>query len=573
MPQLLIILLLSSSLLTACANHANIVPSDIDDATPAAKAKIATPPRAFPDDSFFELLVAEFALRNRDFEQALAHYVEQANKTEDTGVISTATKLARYLDKDQTAEQLAQTWLKLEPENAEASFILASSLSRNGRPLDALPHMTKVLQLGGDSNFAALAATAINTDKTEQDEFLRRINALSKQYPDETSIQIAQALMLQYRKEEDRALKLIRKVLTKDPKNAHALLIETRTLKQQGKDEEALTRLRYAVEQNPRNKRLRHDLARSLVKQDIYQAKAQYETLRQYFPADKDIVLELLLISRETDDTQTAEQLLNTLEQNPKQGSRAHLILGRLAEEEKKWPEAIVHFKSALSGDEFDYASRRLASIMYSIHGAEKALQTLAELRLVTPLRGRELYLLESNILLKENAYQRGYSLVTEALKHFADDEELLYSRSIFAEKLGDIDSAEHDLRTILKNEPDNAAALNALGYTLANISSRLDEAEELVRRALDLSPDDPATIDSYGWILLLRGNIPEAVIQLERAFAQSNDHEIAAHLGEALWKSGNHSRARAIWQQGLEETPNSPIILNTLRRLKLVNE
>lgn len=573
MRQLLTALLLCSSLLTACAKNASVVPSNTDATPPVNQAAAAIPPRAFPDDSLFELLVAEFALRNRDFEQALAHYVEQANKTEDTGVISTATKLARYLDKDQTAEQLAKTWLKLEPDNAEASFILASSLSRSGRPLDALPHMTKVLELGGDSNFAALAATAINADKAEQDEFLQRINTLGKQHPDEASIQIAQALMLQYRKEEKRALKLIRSVLAKDPNNAHALLIETRTLKQQGRNDEALTRLRYAVEHNPRNKRLRHDLARSLVKQDIYQAKAQYETLLQYFPGDKDITLELLLVSREIDDTQTAEQLLNALEQSPKQGSRAHFILGRLAEEEKNWPEAISHFKNALGSDEFDYASRRLASISYSLHGAEKTLQTLAELRFANPLRGKAIYLLESNILLKENAYQRGYSLLSEAVKRFGDDEQLLYSRSIFAERLGDIGSAEQDLKTILKHEPDNAAALNALGYTLANISSRLDEAEALVRRALDLSPDDPAIIDSYGWILLLRGNASEAVTLLERAFSQSRDHEIAAHLGEALWKTGNHSRARKIWQQGLEDTPNSPIILDTLRRLKLVNE
>ena len=150
------------------------------------------------------------------------------------------------------------------------------------------------------------------------------------------------------------------------------------------------------------------------------------------------------------------------------------------------------------------------------------------------------------------------------------DSEELRYARSLFSERLGNIDAVEHDLQHIISRDPDNATALNALGYSLA---SRLDEAELLVKRALELEPNDPAIIDSYGWIMLLKGNISEAVSLLEKAFKQTQDHEIAAHLGEALWLSGDQARAKLVWQEGLKDTPNSPIIMDTLRKLGLFNE
>ena len=159
-------------------------------------------------------------------------------------------------------------------------------------------------------------------------------------------------------------------------------------------------------------------------------------------------------------------------------------------------------------------------------------------------------------------------------MKTAPDDEQLRYARSLFSEKLGNIDDVESGLQHIIDRDPNNATALNALGYSLANLSSsRLDEAEQLVKRALELEPDDPAIIDSYGWIMLLKGNINEAVAQLERAFELTQDHEIAAHLGEALWLIGDKLRAKTVWQEGLKDTPNSPIIMDTLRKLELFDE
>ena len=133
--------------------------------------------------------------------------------------------------------------------------------------------------------------------------------------------------------------------------------------------------------------------------------------------------------------------------------------------------------------------------------------------------------------------------------------------------------AAEEDLRTILAREPDNAAALNALGYILTDKTTRFEEARELLVKAYALNPDDPAIIDSVGWLHYRTGNYPEALIYLRRAYAAYQDAEIAAHLGEVLWVIGEKDEARQIWEDALKLTPGSEVITSTMQRLKAPRE
>ena len=562
--------LAAAVLLTACA-----LPASQPAPTPPEPQAADTrqPTRPLPEDSVYDLLIAEFALRNQDLNTALAQYRKQADATGDVELIATTARLADYMDRYTLAETYAMHWLEADNDASEAHFILANALARQGQALDALPHMERVLELGGDSNFATLSAAALTRPDNEKAAFYQAINDALQRHPGDNSLRTGTALMLQYHHEEEAALNLIRQVLDEEPDNVHALLIETRTLSQMGRDDEAMTRLKYAVDNNPHHKRLRHDLARRLVKTDLYQAKAHYEVLARQYPQDHDILLELMLINRELDHDGEADQQLKVLSDDPEHRSRAHYVLGRLAEEERDWADALSHYENATQSPEFSEASRRLASISLSTEGQEKALARLKALREAQPEQAEILYLLEAEILRKERLNQRGMTLMTQALAELPNSDQLRYARSLFAEGIGDLKTVETDLRHILARKPDDVAALNALGYTLANLSSRLDEAQQLVSRALTLEPDDPAILDSYGWILLLKGNTQEALNYLERAFAQDSDHEIAAHLGEAYWLLGREDEARKVWQEGLKNTPDSPIIYDTLKRLKLIDD
>mgnify|MGYP003969139785 FL=1 len=120
---------------------------------------------------------------------------------------------------------------------------------------------------------------------------------------------------------------------------------------------------------------------------------------------------------------------------------------------------------------------------------------------------------------------------------------------------------------TILKTEPDNAHALNALGFTLADRTNRIKEAYEFLKRAMQIKPEDPAFIDSFGWVNYRMGNYDEAIRLLKKALSQVEDGEIAAHLGEVLWVTGKQNEALGIWNRALKKSPKDRNILKTMKR------
>ena len=126
----------------------------------------------------------------------------------------------------------------------------------------------------------------------------------------------------------------------------------------------------------------------------------------------------------------------------------------------------------------------------------------------------------------------------------------------------------EHDLRSILAQDPNHAATLNALGYSLTNRTQRYEEAAVLIELALALSPDDPAIMDSLGWVYYKLGQYVQSESLLRKAHAAFPDPEVAAHLGEVLWAQGREVEAKDVWQDGLSRVSDHPIILEAIDRL-----
>jgi len=124
-------------------------------------------------------------------------------------------------------------------------------------------------------------------------------------------------------------------------------------------------------------------------------------------------------------------------------------------------------------------------------------------------------------------------------------------------------------LLKLLSAQPENANALNALGYTLADRTERLEEARDYIKRAAQLVPDDPAILDSLGWVSYRLGNMQDALKWLGKAFERLEDAEIAAHYGEVLWKNNQKEEAEKVWKIGLEHNSEHPVLLETMQRLK----
>jgi len=94
-------------------------------------------------------------------------------------------------------------------------------------------------------------------------------------------------------------------------------------------------------------------------------------------------------------------------------------------------------------------------------------------------------------------------------------------------------------------------------------------EARTLIEKAFKLAPEDPFIMDSLGWVYYRQGNMGEALRYLHLAYSTRSDPEIAAHLGEVLWKSGQHDEAQKVWRTALTENPNHETLLAVMQKYR----
>jgi tetratricopeptide (TPR) repeat protein len=141
-----------------------------------------------------------------------------------------------------------------------------------------------------------------------------------------------------------------------------------------------------------------------------------------------------------------------------------------------------------------------------------------------------------------------------EALAKSEDQKvQVLFTRGAMHERMKNYDAAETEFRQVLKLDPDNAGALNYLGYMLAFRNLRLDEAQKFVAKALELDPDNPAYLDSLGWVYYQQGKLTEAEAPLLRANERmGDDPTVHDHLGDLYLKMGKTKEAIAEWQTSL---------------------
>jgi tetratricopeptide (TPR) repeat protein len=569
MPHLLIFAL-TGALLTACAGTTPVeepVPTAAPVVQQEAPAKQELPERPFPDDSVYPLLVAEFALRRREYDIALDNYMTQSRVLRDAGISAHTTHLTQFMRREREALEASELWVELEPDNAEAQNTYATLLVRQGRTLEAVPHMAEVQRLGEEARFPALLSNFDQLDKQQQAELVKGINELAEEWPDNTRLLLTQALILAEFEQYPQSLQKLDKLFTIEPYQPQALLLEVRVLIAQG-EKKPFTRLERALQDNPDNQQLRLQYARLLTASDMAAAREQFEILSAQSPRDGDLLLSLALINREIGDDLAAKAYLKQMLGLQQRVDEAHFWLGRIAEDEGEMQTAISHYMQVGGESEFLSASNRIGQILIGSGQYQQAREIFVLQRRAHPEEAEALYGLEADLFTRSGEQDQAMDVLNEALQQFPQSNTLLYARSMLAEQLGDLAMMERDLRDIIERDPDNATALNALGYTLANRTQRYGEAYELITRALELQPDEPAILDSMGWILYRKGRYEEAVGYLTRAYTEFPDPEVAAHLGEVLWVSGETEAATTVWQGALMKDPEHKVLLETLERL-----
>ena len=544
----------------------------VEKAKPApAKSEPQSPPqnvRPFSEESLYTLLVAELAGQRNRFDIALAGYVQQAQATRDPGVAERAFRIAEYLGADQAALDSVIIWANAAPDNLDAQRAAAIQLARSGRYDESMAYMEKVLQGHGDTHFDFLALSAAESDAETRAGLLQSFDRLLAKSPDNGQLLFGKALLLQQDNQSEAALELLEQHPASE-RDVAPMLLRARLLQSLSRTDEALPLLEKGLRQHPDDKRLRLTYARLLVEEDrLDEAKEEFADLVRQFPEDDDLRLSMALVCLEAKAWDEAAVYLKELIERDSHADAAHFHLGRIYEERKDPQSALIEYVLVGPGNYYLPAQQRQTEILLDSGRDEEATANLAQSRSNQPDFALQLYLVEAEALSNRQRHERAWRVVEQALRQFPEDLNLLYTRAMLAEKRGNLAQLEQDLRFIIEREPDNAMALNALGYTLADRTTRYEEARSLIEQAHELNPDDPAILDSLGWVNFRLGDLDEAERLLRQAAERMPDQEIAAHLGEVLWTRGKRSEAREVWSKALKEAPDSPILRRTLQRL-----
>ena len=534
------------------------------------------PVEPFPGDSMYQLLVAEVAGYRGEYDLALDKYIEIAEETRDAGVSARATRLAKYLKREDVALRSARLWAEVEPDNIDAHRHSAELLMRSGDLENAILHMEAVKNLGGLANFDVFAYRAANLDDATREALLVALSRMLDRYPGDEQLMFAKAVLLEQKGEMEQALALADELLEKN-QNINVVILKVNALRDLARTDDAIGFLNDTIADISETdttarrdtlKRLRLIYARFLFEgKKLVRAREQYEIVLESSPNDGDILFALSLIAMEQENDVDARRYLNQMIRWNRRVGEARYYLGSIAEKNDEVDLAVREYKQVGRGYEFLPAQARIASLMVEQGRIVEMQQHLANMRADNPERASQITMIEAQVFVDRGMQGEVFDILNGALADAPDNVELLYFRAMTGQTFDRLDILERDLYQIIEMDPQNADALNALGYTLTDQTDRHDEALGLIERALAIKPDEAAFIDSLGWAQYRLGNFSAAVDHLRRALALFPNDEVAAHLGEALWALGDKKEAKKVWQEALKRTPESSILLRVIEK------
>ncbi|MDQ3269018.1 MAG: tetratricopeptide repeat protein [Pseudomonadota bacterium] len=543
-------------------------------ATPvlAAPPKAAPPPSTDATTRALEpLLVAEFHLQAGRLEAAARGYLEAAQAGRDITLAQRATQVALLARDDARTGQALELWRELGGTGESFESAQAMMALRRNDESGAREHLTALLQSPDQGWRQALGV--LMTGATDQAQAARVLEVLldEERIPADLQAWLAFGGLAQRLDRPELAERIVAEVVRRFPGEPRVALLRASQLREAGRLEEAREVLGTVAAKASGDDGLRLSIAAEYDALGDFAAAAR--VLAQGPQDDQSYAMRASLLARGEDKAALLALYQELSRDAARPDSQRRLLLGQMAEFLDRFDEALTWYRGVPGGSQRWVAQLRSANVLFELERADEAFELLTDLQADAEApeeARRDAYVLEADLHHKAGRDAAELDAFARGLAAFPDSAELLYARALSWERRDEIARAEADFRQILVAEPDSVAALNALGYTLADRTTRYQEALELINRARAAEPGNAAIIDSYGWVLYRLGRNQEALTELRRAYALQRDAEIAAHLGEVLWVLGKREEAQKYFAEARKLDPDNRALKRALEKIGL---
>lgn len=512
--------------------------------------------------------------QNRLDENMLKKAIEQYQKIADTANADLDSllmlgRLQKIAQNSVESEKAFKRALAIDPDNEDAMGGLAAvymDLGDNKAAAD-------LLRKQAEKSPTARSLTALANAYEQMKEFslaaetLRRALEESPDNAAELKKAMAQDLLLS--DQFDAALKTYGELAAEDPKDVQPQLRISQIYREQRKFDKAREAADKAKEIDPTNIEVRYNevsllqsegklaSAISVLKEILH--STEKKTYNASERGNRAVLLERLgVLYRDNEQFEPAAETFRQIAQlDPDLGARAATQVIETYRAGKEFTKAEEESAAAVK----KYPSDRMVKTVRATLLADlgKADQAVAEVRsLLNGKNDRETYVTLAQIYEKTKNYDEMGKALDAAgkLATTKDENETIYfMRGALLEHLKKFEAAEAEFRKVLEIDPDNASALNYVGYMLADRDVRLPEAHDMITKALVREPNNGAFLDSLGWVYFRMNRFPEAEENLRRSLQlMPRDPTVHDHLGDVYFHQGKILEAMTQWQRSLKE-------------------
>ena len=581
------------------------VQSPAKSTAPVAEAVVAAPAEnsALSAELFFNIVVGELSLINKDPGAAFALILDSAKKSKDEVLFQRAVTIALESRSGESALNAARAWRVALPDSLTAARYVVQILMALNRS-DQLPKALSdylALSFAGDvtkrddalgsvANIFSRATDKVTAAKIVEQAFVPYLNAPATAF----AAWIALARMRLASDNNTGALEATRQAQALQATAPEPALLALALMGPKVPLAEPLVKNYLDNPTSAPKPEIRLLYTRTLLANARF-AEAMTQALKLSTEAPNFASGWLVLGSLQFQDSQDRNDLkaaaaqaslkkfIQLAEPLPREQSgpglaRAYVLLSQIAENNKDFNTAKDWLAKIDNPEDVFALQNRRALLLVKQGKLDEALTLISDLPETRAEDASQKLNAQVQLLREAKQYQRAYDLLSKAINSQiaaaaseskqTDLSDLYYDQAMVAEKLNRLDDMERLLRLVMATKPDHHHAYNALGYSLAERQLRLPEAKMLIQKAVQLSPDDPFIADSLGWVEFRLGNVGEAERILTAAFKAKPDAEIAAHLGEVLWSQGRKAEATALWKTGMTLNPSNDTLIETLKRL-----